>query len=321
MDIGQLRTVLHVAELGSVTTAAARLGIAQPALSRQIRLLELELGGQIFTRHGRGMKLTELGHKIIGPASDILMRLDAIRRLGSTSSQSLLGKVRVGMTPTVSEIATLPLVEAIRTTQPGLSLSFTAAFSGHLLEWLKRGELDCCFTYDVPTNGLVRTVPVLDEPLFLVMLSDSLSQPTNPLNFAELQSRSLILPSPLHGLRKILDVAAMKAGIELTTTIEVDSLSAIIDLVRAGLGATILPYAPIHQLVLTGELVAINLVDPTPSRRVVMAYAMDRSISPATPFIGQVFAEVIEKLVVTGEWNGNIVRQPHTDMPTYEPQR
>lgn len=307
MDIAQLRTLIHVAELGSVTAAAGRLGIAQPALSRQIRLFEEELGGKIFTRHGRGMVLTSLGEEVIGPAGDILARLEDIRRCGSTSPKTLSGKVRVGVTPTVAEIATLPLVHAIKQAHPNLALCFTSGFSGHLIDWLKRGELDCCVAYEVPKDILVRTDPVLDETLLLVMARNDDPGLATAVPFSELQGRPLVLPSPAHGLRRILDTVALSTGITLTPTVEADSLNAMIDLVRGGFGATILPYAAIYSHVQSKELTASRLIDPTPSRRVVMTYPTDRAISSAARFVGQAFKTVAAQLVESGAWSGRIV--------------
>lgn len=307
MDVTQLKTLVHVAELGSLTAAADRLGMAQPALSRQIRLLETELGGPLFSRHGRGMALTDLGRRVLAPAGEIMARMDDIRRLAHCPPLSLRGRVRVGLTPTVAEVATLPLVRAIREAHPELSLCFTSGFSGHLLEWLKRDELDCCVAYATPTGGLIHTVPILDEALFLVGAPGHLPDGREPQRFASLSGHPLILPSPAHGLRNILDATARQAGIALTSNLEADSLTAMIDLVRNGYGATILPLAPISARVRSGELVAIPLFDPVPSRRVVVATPLDRATVPAARYVGQAFAEVAGQLVSSGEWSGQMI--------------
>lgn len=307
MDIAQLKTLIHVAELGSISRAAERLGIAQPALSRQIRLVEAELGAPLFTRHGRGMVLTDLGHKVLVPASEILARLDSIRRIAADGAASFLGLVRVGVTPTVAEVATLPLVRAIRDAHPRLSLCFTTGFSGHLTEWLKRGELDCCVAYDAQSSGLIQTRPVLEEILLLVGASDRELGMSQPRSFASLAGEPLVLPSPAHGLRTILDACASRAGIRLTPSLEADSLKAMIDLVRGGFGLTILPLAPIHARLRAGELTATPLIDPVPSRRVLIAYPADRPIMPAARFVGDTFARIADELVASGVWAGTMI--------------
>jgi len=307
MDIAQLKTLIHVAELGSLSRAAERLGIAQPALSRQIRLFEAELGAPLFVRHGRGMVLTELGHSVLVPAVEILAQLDAIRQIVAEGTTSFLGRVRVGVTPTVAEVATVPLVQAIREAHPRLSLCFTTGFSGHLMEWLKRGELDCCVAYDAQSSTLVRTKPVLEETLLLVGGRDRGLAMERAISFASLAGEHLVLPSPAHGLRTILNACASRAGIQLTPSLEADSLAAMIDLVRGGFGLTILPLAPIHARLRAGELTAAPLSDPVPSRRVLIAYPTDRPIMPAARFVGEVFARIAAELVDSGIWAGTII--------------
>src|SRR5215213_3517554 len=106
MDFAQLKTLIHVAELGSLSKAADRLNIAQPALSRQIRLLERELGTYLFERHGRGMVLTEAGRQVLEHASRIMSELDALRSSVAQPGSSLRGIVTIGTTPTVAAIVT-----------------------------------------------------------------------------------------------------------------------------------------------------------------------------------------------------------------------
>jgi len=308
MDIAQLKTLIHVAELGSLSRAAERLGIAQPALSRQIRLVEAELGAPLFTRHGRGMMLTELGHSILTPANEILARLDTIRQIAAEGATSFLGRVRIGVTPTVAEVATLPLVRAIREAHPRLSLCFTSGFSGHLMEWLKRGELDCCVAYDAQGSGLIRTRPVLEEMLLLVAGPDRDLGLDRPRSFGSLADESMVLPSPAHGLRTILDACASRAGIRLAPSIEADSLTAMIDLVRDGFGLTILPLAPIHARLRAGELTAAPLIDPVPTRRVLIAYPADRPIMPAARIVGETFSRIAADLVENGIWAGTMIK-------------
>jgi LysR family transcriptional regulator, nitrogen assimilation regulatory protein len=306
MDIAQLKTLIHVAELGSVSKAADRLGIAQPALSRQIRLLESELGAALFVRHGRGMVLTELGRQILVPAGAALARLDDIRSLAERGQRSLMGRVRFGMTPTVAQIMTVPLAKRIREAHPGLSLCFSSAFSGHLMDWLKRGEVDCCMAYDPESNGAVRTRPILVERLMLIGNADSGLSVDRPVPFARLAAATLVLPSPMHGLRRIADHCAAQAGIRLTPALEADSFAAMIDLVKVGFGQTILPLASIYDRVRSGELRAAPLIQPVPTRRVVMAYPADRAVSPAARFAGEAFAEIAAGLVRDGIWAGEI---------------
>ena len=129
MDVVQLKTLIHVAELGSLSKAADRLNIAQPALSRQIRLLEEELGIFLFERHGRGMVITEVGREVLDHATRVMAELEAIRHSASGGRSSFRGMVMVGTTPTVAEIVTVPLVRRIKEAHPQLCVRFSSAYS------------------------------------------------------------------------------------------------------------------------------------------------------------------------------------------------
>jgi LysR family transcriptional regulator, nitrogen assimilation regulatory protein len=306
MDITQLKTMIHVAELGSVSKAADRLGIAQPALSRQIRLLEKELGAALFERHGRGMVVTVTGRQILDHATRIMTELESIRNSVSEEKRSFQGMVAVGTTPTVSEIVTLPLVKQIREAHPQLAIRLASAFTGHLLDWLPRGELDLAVSYNPPPQRSLRIVPIMMENLLLVSAGGKGLRLNRAVPFSHLANEELVLPSPRHGLRAIMDECARQAGIDLHGSVEADSFGAMINLVRNGFGSTALPLAPIYTLVESGVLCAAPLVDPTPTRKLVLAYPADRPISPAARFVGETFTSIAADLVKQNVWVGHM---------------
>ncbi|WP_295048008.1 LysR substrate-binding domain-containing protein [uncultured Paracoccus sp.] len=307
--MNQLITLVHVAELGSISRAADRLNIVQPALSRQIRLLEDELGAALFERHGRGMAITAIGQEVLDHAVRILAELDAMRRTVEDGRSSFRGLVRIGTTPTVADIVTVPLMQDIRRQHPELNIRFSSAFTGYLLDWLNRGDLDIVVSYDPPPTRSLRVTPVLIEDLYLVAPGGSLSL-DRPVPFASLADQELVLPSPRHGLRAIFDDCARTAGISFNHVIEADSFAAMVDLTRAGFGATILPVAPIHQALSDGQLSAAPLVDPVPERKLVVCYSADRPVSPAARYVGTLFIQLASRLVAEGIWRGTLLAKP-----------
>ena len=306
MDFGQLKTLIHVAELGSISKAADRLNIAQPALSRQIQLLEKELGVPLFERHGRGMVITETGRDVLEHAARIMTEIEAIRSSVSATMSSYRGVVTVGTTPTVASIVTVPLVKRIREHHPQLGIRFASAFSGHLLDWVQRGELDVAVSYNPQPLKSLRIVPVMVEDLMFVTAGSHL-HPERQVPFALIAAQPLVLPSPRHGLRVILDACAQRAGVTLSASVEADALEAMIDLVRGGFGATVLPLAPIYALVESGVLCAAPIVDPAPTRQLVLAFAADRAVTPAARFVAQSFVEIAADLVQRNVWAGRML--------------
>lgn len=311
MDVAQLRTLIHVAELGSLSKAADRLRIAQPALSRQIRQLEEELGVQLFERHGRGMVITAVGAEVLDHAVRVMAELDSLRNTVAEGRSSFRGTVMIGATPTVGQMITLPLVKRIQAAHPLLSVRIATAFSGYLLDWLQRGDLEVAISYDPQTTRSLRIAPVMDENLLFVGPPQERLELSKPAPFSRLADYELILPSPRHGLRRIVDDCARSAGVALRTRVEVESFNVMVDLVREGLGMTVLPLAPIAPLVEQGALTAAPLTDPSPSRRLVVAYSAERPINPAARFVGREFAAIAADFVARNVWAGRMLEGEH----------
>ncbi|MDH0704976.1 LysR substrate-binding domain-containing protein [Pseudomonas sp. GD03862] len=307
MDVTQLKTLIHVAELGSLSKASDRLHVAQPALSRQIRQLEKELGVYLFERHGRGMEITAAGLEVLERATRIMNELESIRTSVAGGRAAFRGMVAIGTTPTIAEIVTVPLVKRISDTHPDLSIRFSSAFSGYLLDWLQRGELELAISYDPQPLHTLRIEPVMMENLVLVGPPDSGLNLDKAVPFAQLAREPMVLPSPRHGLRKIMDQCALERGFKVSTSVEADSFGAMIDLVRNGFGYTALPLASIYSRLNDGTLCAAPLVDPTPMRKLVLVLPADRQVSPATRYVGQTFVDIASELVAEGIWAGHML--------------
>jgi DNA-binding transcriptional LysR family regulator len=307
MDLSQLRTLKQVAELGSLSRAADRLRIAQPALSRQIRLLEEELGTPLFQRHGRGMVITEAGSKVLVHALRIMAEVEEIRAEASDASANLSGRLVLGMPPTIAEIITVPLVRFFGREHPQVELSFVSAFSGYLMDWQQRGELDLSILYDPQTTRSLRTQPLLLESFFLIAGPDSGLAPGATLRFAELKDWALVLPGPRHAMRAIFQRCAQEAGITLNVPIEVDSLAGMKDLVRGGYGATLLPLAPLHEDVAQGRLTAAALTNPPPTRRMALSFPGDRPITRAARITADAITVIVANMVRRGLWSGELL--------------
>jgi DNA-binding transcriptional LysR family regulator len=165
-------------------------------------------------------------------------------------------------------------------------------------------------SYDPQPLRSLRIVPIMMENLLLVSAGPDRLHLGGAVPFARLAEEELILPSPRHGLRALMEHCARRAGIELRASVEADSFRVMIDLVRSGFGSTVLPLAPIHslvQLVESGELCAAPLVDPTPARKLVLAYPADRPVSPAARFVGETFRDIAGDLVNRHVWIGQIL--------------
>ncbi len=310
MDIKQLRTLIHVAELGSLSKASLRLGIAQPALSRQVKMLEQELGSPLFERHGRGMVATAIGREVLDRASRILRDMESLRTAATPSQSDLIGTVAIGTTPTVGEVITVPLVTRLKLAHPRVSVRLSSAFSGYLIDWVKGGDLDFAVVYDQAPSALLSVVLLMIEELLLIGAPSDGLRMDGPAQFASLEQEPLVLPSPKHGLRAIVDGYAAKAGFRLTPSVEADSFNAMISLVQSGFGKTLLPLAPIYASIESGALCAAPLQNPTPIRRLGIAIPVDRAITQAARFAADVLVSITSELVERGVWAGRLLERP-----------
>lgn len=307
MDLKQLNTFVQVAELGSLSKTAERLRIAQPALSRQIRMLEEELKIQLFTRHGRGMILTEAGELLLSRATSILRQVEETRADLTEQTNAIRGKVVVGIPPTVGDILAARITTRFRSLYPDVSLRIVPAFTEYLLEWLHRGEVDIAIMYaqEKPANLMIQ--PLLMENLFLVASKEEALDIHHAVRFSDIAKRTLVLPGARHSLRILLEQEAVKQGLTLNVPVEADALQTLKDLARRGHAATVLPYASIHEELEEGKLTAASLVEPSLSRKLVVALPLGRQTSNAvTRFSQELYAEVT-KMVEEGVWDGQLL--------------
>ena len=233
MDLKQLEYFVHVAELSSFTRASAFLRVAQPALSRQIRGLEVELRQSLFERNGRGVTLTEPGKRLLAHARGILQQVERARQDMEDERGAVSGHLAVGMPPSVSRALTAPLVGAFRARFPKATLTVVEGLSTYMLEWLQIGRIDCAVVYNVVPSPAIDLMPVLDEVLYLV----SARQPGQPLvgaplPLAELAGLALVMPSRPHSIRMLLEGALVAEGLKAKVGIEIESIAAILDLVQ-----------------------------------------------------------------------------------------
>lgn len=297
----QLRSFVQIVELGSITAAAERLQIAQPALSRQVQALEEELGVRLLRRHGRGVIPTEEGQTLSDRARKVLDDVELMVQDVIARDHRLRGTITLGVPPTVAEVLATPLVAETLRLYPEVKLRITTGFSGHVQDWLQRGTIDIGVTYQGAKIPLVKVQPLLMEQLFLIEPPGS---QTGPISLHEALTRTLILPSPDHGLRKLIDQAAAQNENPLNIALEIDILPTLLAFVERGAGSTILPLVSAFPLMQAGRLVARPIEAPGLGRMLVIWTSLNRQPSRLMgPFI-QMLNDTVRKLVTSGAWPG-----------------
>lgn len=304
MDIKQLRALLVIAETGSVSRAAEILNIVQPAVSRQLRLLEEDFGTALFSRRRRGMELTDSGQLLVEHARRALRELDQAKAEIFPEPGVVTGIVTIGLLPSTSDLLAVPLITVLKQLHPKLTVRISVGYAGYLQKWLEIGEVDVALLYDPNPSSLLEVEPLLDEALYLVGLPDAGLSQNCPVPLHDLEKRALILPSQPHGLRLLLDHACAVAGVQLSIVAETNAMSIQKNLVSNGLGFTILPSVAIFKDVAHGNLCAAPITAPVLQRKIVLALPITRRSSVAVRCAVSELRRQIKALVNKNCWPG-----------------
>lgn len=275
------RHLLHFATIvdrGGITKAAVALGASISSLTRSIADLESQFCTKLLIRQGQGMALTDAGSRLhshtVGILASVRSAIAEVREVATHPTTM----VNLAMPPTTSALLAAPVALRFLAELPSAKLRFSDGFSGHIREWLSTGRVDVGLLY---STSSVLGEQLWKEDMYLIGHPDYLSGSGRECRFRDLGDMPLILPSPQHGLRQLIDRHAQKHGVALRIAAEVDSLATIIDLVELQLGLTILPMAALSRCGQRG-LKQVQIVEPRVWRTIVLASSPTKAISDAS---------------------------------------
>lgn len=224
-DLRRLRYFVAVCDHGGFSRAAQAIGVAQPALTRQVQLLESELGLPLVRRTGRGAVPTEPGRALLARARAHLDGLDGLAAALRHEFAAATAPARVGLCPTIAPLFLDALRAWFALRHPGPEPVLLEAYSGDLDGLLAGGHIDAALTYRPLGTPAHPTTDLLAERLVLVARADRAAR--GPASLEEIAGMRLILPAPLHRLRQIVDAAALRRGLALRPELELNSLAAV----------------------------------------------------------------------------------------------
>lgn len=301
LDLRQLYYFVVLAQQGTISGAAAALGLAQPSLSENIARLERRLGVTLAVRGGRGVQLTEAGLTLARHAQELVrsaeLAVHETRHVGGEPR----GQVSVGTVASLASQLSGPLAETILHEYPLVRLHIAEALSGDLIDWIESGQLDLACIYNVHQSSNIVAEALFIEDMLLTTAPDNWAgeigpdgralESITPQRLAELP---LVLPSARHGLRKIVDRYARANGINLNVVMEIDSLPQLAAMVDRASAYTILPASAVREQVVAGTLALVGFGD-TPLQRT--AYLVRRRTSPITR--ASLTVEAVMKSIIT----------------------
>ncbi|MEZ4321697.1 MAG: LysR substrate-binding domain-containing protein [Myxococcota bacterium] len=286
----QLEYLVAVADTGQFVEAARQCGVSQPALSRQIREVEEQLGVEVFERTRPRVLTTAVGAEVVRRARRLLGEARELVAVAQASTRGHQGVVRLGVIPTVAPYGLPGLLAKLRVVYPDVAFAIQELPTEVLLERLRSGSVDVgLLARSFDDTGLTG-VDLVNEPFVLVAPADHPLGAREPVCARDLEGASLILMEDGHCLRdQAIDVCA-GAGAPPPTSVAAASVSTLVRMVESGLGATLLPASALGIEVRPGQgLVARGFVDPPPGRTLTLQW---RTTSPHGPW----FTEIAQAL-------------------------
>jgi LysR family transcriptional regulator, nitrogen assimilation regulatory protein len=299
MDLRQLTALVTVAEVGSVTKAAQLLHLVQPAVTRQIRTLEEEVGVPLFDRTRQGMTLTPAGEVLVERARRALHELELARtEIRPSGRGEVTGIVRVGLLESVLDVLAEPLATAVVSRHPGIELRILTAYSGYLRDWLDSGDIDMSLLYNLDDTASLSVVPLLREPLWAVAPPGAGLSPSSPVPWEKVLAQPLVLPVTGHGLRALIDQARSELTAQPRVTMQTNSMRLQKKLVLAGHGWTVLPAAGVAGDVAAGIFSGAPLTAPEMVRSVVLGLRRGRRTPPPVDAVASELTRLARELLV-----------------------
>lgn len=252
IETRRLQYFLTIVELGSITRAAAKLGIAQPALSQQLMILEREVGAKLFERSVSGARPTPAGDTLLARARLVVRHVDALRDELSNGRVTMRGTVTVGLLPTIGMTIGAPLLAAAIECLPTIRLKLSEGGNSRLIEWLLNGLIDVALLASRPADAAIASTPLFSEPLVIVGSPQVAGAP--PRDLTALAQAGWVVPSAPNAMRTMLAGLFAEEGMEPHIVAEIDSLPMVVQAVGLGLGLTLMPQSTVSGAIDRGEL-------------------------------------------------------------------
>lgn len=290
MESRQLRYFCEIAEAGSFTAAAARLHVAQPALSRQIAALEQELGTALFVRGPGGITLTEAGEVLRRHADAVRLHMARAREEVASVIGDASGWMSFGTTQALGRQLFGPLAERMADRFPRLRLSFVEGVGANLLSGLLDGTLDVAITSKPAYAPGIAFRPLFSEPVFVVAAA-GIALPSRIDDWEDLEGLPLVVTNQQTSIASWVEEQSGYARAALDLRYRVESARGALDIARRGLACGVMPASAIEEAEFRDELTTVRMSAVTLDRH--LAWTRNRESSAAFRALCDVVAEEV----------------------------
>ncbi len=292
LSMRHLRYFDALARHGHFGRAAEDCTISQPALSTQIKDLEEILGSRLVERGGRQARLTHLGEAFAERARAILRAVDELETFMRTQGQQTLGRLRLGIIPTVAPYFLPELMTALQTRYPGIELRPREAITQKLLEDLQEGRLDAAILALPLAESGLESLPLIEEEFVLVRPAQ---EADHPVPSAEgLRTMRLLLLEEGHCFREQALAFCAPTMAAPRDLIEGSSLSTLVQMVSAGIGVTLVPEMAVAVETRSARVALQRLAHPPPKRRIGMVWRKTSPLAGELQVVAQLVRDIME---------------------------
>jgi LysR family nitrogen assimilation transcriptional regulator len=304
ISLRQLHYLVAVADAGSFSAAADQTHVAQPALSRQIAILEAHVGLRLFDRSRKGVALTEGGGRLYALARNTLERIGSVQAELRANENRPVGLVTVALSTSLAATLVPSVVRELEASCPEVVLRVEDRLSLENHRSLEAGLIDFGIVPAADELLDVDYEPLVRESLLLLERRHTSRRVSATIAFDQLTKQRLILPPRNFHTRRVVDDVALVTHRRLNVAYEQQSLTTIMSLVRAGLGGTITNSLAVAQFWPPGEFVARRVVRPEITRTISLAWPVRRPLSFAARAVYAVIKRFAIEAVKEGRWQG-----------------
>jgi LysR family transcriptional regulator, nitrogen assimilation regulatory protein len=290
MDSRRLRYFVQIVDSGSITRAAAATGVAQPALSQQLAILENELKVKLLERSVSGVTPTSAGRILYARAQTILRQYEDLREAVHREVQPLSGVVSLGISPTMTTRFALPLIDKVCTQHPEMHLQIREEGSAVLNELLANGRIEVSISPVRPDGEAIVGEEILTEPL--ILMYPPAWKIADDASLAELAALPWIVPRRPNSIRTIVDAVFAASSFTPRVAVELDSLQNVIETVRRGLGVGAMVAGVIRDDLTEGRLRARALGEHAPMRPMFLSHRRTPALTPPAQFVYDILREI-----------------------------
>jgi DNA-binding transcriptional LysR family regulator len=278
----QLRTFVTVVDQGGFSAAGRRLGLSQPAISRAVATLEKELGLPLLVRDRDGLSLTTAGTTALMHAREALRHMTLMHSEVASMAGDVAGTLSIASLPTITATVIAPQLREFAERHPAVEIRLLEGSEDEVRDWLDQGAAEAGVV-SLPARGL-QTAVLCDQRMVAVVPADSRLASKEVVSYADLAAEPFVLGTG--GCAEVFTPVALAAGIEFDVAFQARQVSAVLEIVRAGLAVSIVPAGAVdHSL----DGVVVRRLVPETVRRLGVAVSASAS-APARAFLEQIAA-------------------------------